>query len=98
LTIRHLSQDGNELDQSYATGQQLLDEFRKVHKMGLLPDAPEVAALAQRWKSESASLTPADEQFIQSAERYYKENPDEGIYYGMDGELYAYIKLAVSLL
>jgi DNA-binding transcriptional MerR regulator len=88
----------HELEKSYAEGQQLIDEFCKYKKMGKLPDDPGVAALAERWKREVDLYAPADAGFIQSAEQYYSEHPEDAIRYGMDGELYEFIKKAVSLI
>ncbi|MNN16618.1 hypothetical protein D3C81_1297630 [compost metagenome] len=76
----------------------MLDEFRAYPGLKKRPDDPDVLALARRWKDETELYLQIDEPFIQSAERYYKENPDEGLIYGMDGELYAFIKQAVSLV
>jgi DNA-binding transcriptional MerR regulator len=88
----------NELEKSHAEGLQLIAELRKYKKMGKLPDDPAVAALAERWKREVDSFAPADAGFIQSAEQYYSENPEDAVGHGMDGELYEYIKKAVSFI
>jgi MerR family transcriptional regulator, thiopeptide resistance regulator len=98
LRSRYLSMGSDETINGYATGRQLLDEFRAYLGQGKLPIDPDVLALARRWKDETETYLQIDEPFIQSAERYYKENPDQGLIYGMDGELYAFIKHAVSLV
>ncbi|MNH95898.1 HTH-type transcriptional activator mta [compost metagenome] len=98
LRSRYLSMSSDETIKSYATGRQMLDEFRTYLGLKKRPDDPDVLALARRWKDETELYLQIDEPFIQSAERYYKENPDEGLIYGMDGELYAFIKQAVSLV
>ncbi|MNL12880.1 HTH-type transcriptional activator mta [compost metagenome] len=98
LRSRYLSMSSDETIKSYATGRQMLDEFRAYLGLKKRPDDPDVLALARRWKDETELYLQIDEPFIQSAERYYKENPDEGLIYGMDGELYAFIKQAVSLV
>jgi DNA-binding transcriptional MerR regulator len=88
----------HELEKSHAEGQQLIAEFRKYKKMGKLPDDPEVAALAERWKREVELFAPADAGFIQSAENYYSEHPEDAVQYGIDKQLYDYIKKAVSFI
>ncbi|MNV45697.1 HTH-type transcriptional activator mta [compost metagenome] len=98
LRSRYLSMGSDETMQSYATGRQLLEEFRAYLGQEKQPDDPDVLALARRWKDETELYLQIDEPFIQSAERYYKENPDEGLIHGMDGELYAFIKQAVSMV
>ncbi|WP_049894738.1 MerR family transcriptional regulator [Paenibacillus antibioticophila] len=84
----------NELRKNNAVGKNLLSEFREMKENGKLPSDPEVAPLAKRWILEIESVAP--EGFIQSAEHYYSENFTESIAYGMDSELYHFIKEAVS--
>lgn len=98
LRNRYLSADRNETINDFAKGQRLLDEFRVYLNQGKQPEDPDVLALARRWKDETERFLPIDESFIRSVEGYYMENPDEGLVYGMDGELYAFIKKAVSLI
>ncbi len=98
LRNRYLSADRNETINGFAKGQRLLDEFRASLGQGKQPEDPDVLALARRWKDETERYLPMDESFIRSIEGYYRENPDEGLVYGMDGELYAFIKKAVSLI
>lgn len=98
LRNRYLSMGSDTTIHSFATGQQLLDGFRAYLGQGKRPEDPDVLALAQRWREETERYLQIDEPFIQSAENYYRDNPDEGLLYGMDGELYAFIKQAVSLL
>lgn len=81
-----------------AAGQRIIAEFRKLRRMGKSPDDPDVLALARRWKQEMDALSLTDPELVRSAEQYYKENPDEGLYYGMDKELYLYMKKALSLI
>ena len=81
-----------------AEGGRLLDRFRDCRDRGMPPDDPEVSALARRWKEEVDSIASADGQWVQAAEKYYRDNPREGFLQGMDGELYAYIKKAVAEL
>jgi len=85
----------DQLDNINAAGNNLLSEFREMKENGKLPSDPEVAPLAKRWILEIESVAP--EGFIQSAEQYYSENLAESITYGMDSELYLFIKEAVSL-
>jgi MerR family transcriptional regulator, thiopeptide resistance regulator len=88
----------HELEKSNAKGQQLIAEFRKYKNMGRLANDPEVAALADRWKREVDLFAAADAGFIQSAEKYYSEHTEDAVPYGIDRELYKYIKKAVSLI
>jgi len=87
-----------ELEHSQSEGKQLMEEFRELLRLGKAPSDPAVQELAERWKRGIEQFVPADDEFVRSAESYYNENPLEAAQYGMDGELYAYIKKAVSLL
>ncbi|TDF96303.1 MerR family transcriptional regulator [Paenibacillus piri] len=84
----------NELGKNNSEGKNLLDEFREMKENGKLPSDSEVVPLAKRWILEIESVAP--EGFIQSAEQYYSKNVAESIAYGMDSELYLFIKEAVS--
>ncbi|WP_182914188.1 TipAS antibiotic-recognition domain-containing protein [Paenibacillus sp. 1011MAR3C5] len=88
----------DELAQVNLEGNQLITEFREMLRIGKEPDDPAVQGLAKRWKQEIERFAPVDDEFVRSAESYYSENPLEAAQYGMDGELYAYIKKAVALL
>ena len=96
LRRRCLALDPAEQQRLFETGRRLVSEFRRCLSAGKPPDDPEVIALARRWKEATGALLPADEPLTQAAERYYRENPDAGLIFGMDGELYRYIKQAVS--
>jgi len=76
--------------------QQILTELRRHFSQGKTPDDLEVVALARRWKKEMEALALTDPKLIRSAEQYYKENPEEGLIYGLDRELYLFIKKALS--
>lgn len=80
----------------FETGRRLVAEFRRYFDAGIAPDAPAVTALARRWKEVTGSLLPAGEPLTQAAEQYYRDNPDAGLLYGMDVDLYRYIKQAAS--
>ncbi|XID95551.1 MerR family transcriptional regulator [Paenibacillaceae bacterium WGS1546] len=86
-----------ELARSDEEGRALIAEFRDALTSGMPPDDPRVAALAARWKSAMERFV-SDDSWVRSAERYYEDHPEDAIPYGIDGELYAYIKQAVAML
>jgi len=90
---KYKTTDMNEFVNNRTDGSKLITEFRKMKDMGKLPNDPEVVPLAKRWMLEVESIVPKG--FVQSAERYYSENSNESIAYGMDSELYLFIKEAV---
>lgn len=93
---KYKTTDMNEFASNHTEGSQLIARFRELKEMGKLPQDPEVVPLAKRWKLEVESIVPKG--VIQSAERYYSENSGESIAYGMDSELYLFIKEAVLLV
>ncbi len=97
LKMRSL-QTAEKLEGIRAEGKSILADFRNCLSRGTPPDDPEVAGLARRWKAQIDAYAPADSAFVQATERYYSEYPEHATVHGMDGELYAYIKEAVSLI
>jgi len=76
--------------------RRMLDAFRNGLEAGKAPDDPGVLALARRWKEEMKAVALADPGLVRSAERYYRENPDDGLMFGVDRELYLYMREALS--
>jgi DNA-binding transcriptional MerR regulator len=54
-------------------------------------DNPRVVELAKRWQKGIEFFTGGDAGIVQSAERYYTDNPHAAKGTGMSGELYKYI-------
>ena len=89
--------EGHDEDKQ-AELRRLLGAFRRSRESGKTPDDPDVLALARRWREETEALALADPLLIQSAERYYRENPDDGLMFGVDGDLYRFMRKALSLI
>ncbi|WP_232696527.1 MerR family transcriptional regulator [Brevibacillus daliensis] len=56
----------------------------------------EVMNLANRWQELTKRFTGGDPEIVKAAERFYAENPNNALQHGVDGELYKYIKEAIS--
>jgi len=76
--------------------RRMLDGFRSLLEAGKAPDDPDVQALARRWKQEMEELALADPGLVRSAERHYRENPDDGLVFGVDKDPYLFMKKALS--
>lgn len=87
-----------KLEEINEEGQILIAEFRNCLTEGKPPEDPEVAELAKCWKAKIDTYAPVDATFVQAAERYYVENPEDAATHGLDSNLYNYIKTAVSLI
>ncbi|MBT2762374.1 MerR family transcriptional regulator [Paenibacillus sp. ISL-20] len=88
----------NELEELQAEGARLLSEFRRLYEKGMAPHEDEVRILAKIWSEKMSSWVHINEEFIHSAEQYYAEYPDDALSYGMDRELYNFIKQAVDVI
>lgn len=92
------SVDEWELNARNAEGASLLADFRRLYEQGRSTEDPEVQMLAEAWKRGIMSWVHADEAFVESAEQYYADHPDDALAYGMNGELYQFIKQAVAAI
>lgn len=76
----------------------LIGQVRAHLEKGTPPHDPEVVTLAKRWQELISMFTGGDTGITESVERFYRENPDQAAQYGIDGELYRYIKEAQEKL
>ncbi|WML42792.1 MerR family transcriptional regulator [Neobacillus sp. PS3-40] len=75
---------------------QLNTLFQSEMEKGTSVDNPRVAELAIKWKEGMDFFTGGDTGIVNSAERYYTDNPHAAKGSGMSAELYKYIKDALS--
>ncbi|WP_245596730.1 MerR family transcriptional regulator [Shimazuella kribbensis] len=71
----------------------------KVHaemKKNTPPESPKAIQLAKRWNELTNMVTGGNHAIVKAAERFHAENPGNSLQYGMDRELYQYIKKAMS--
>ncbi|WP_052019785.1 MerR family transcriptional regulator [Paenibacillus sp. JCM 10914] len=87
-----------DMEEQKEAGEKLITQFRVSHLKGIAVDDPVVQDLAKAWYHTMLSMRHADQAFIQSAEQYYAQHPDEALAYGMDGDLYRYIRQAVAVI
>ena len=80
--------EGKEL--AYNWGQ-LISLFQAEMDKGTPIDNPTVIELAKSWQEGINLFTGGDSGIMQSAERYYMDNPQAAIGSGISGELYKYI-------
>ncbi|MCX7749661.1 MAG: TipAS antibiotic-recognition domain-containing protein [Clostridia bacterium] len=65
---------------------------------GTPPENPEVVQLTKRWNELTDKFTGGDPEITKAAERFHAENPNNPLQYGVDGELYQYIKKAMTYI
>ncbi|GAA0590813.1 MerR family transcriptional regulator [Virgibacillus siamensis] len=75
----------------------IVSNIREEIRKGTAPDNPKAIELARRWKELTEKFTGGDENIVKAAEQFYKENPDTPVEnYGVDEEVYRFIKNAMS--
>lgn len=77
---------------------ELVSKVRAEMEKGTSPEAPNVILLAKQWNELIIKFTGGDVEIVKSAERFYTENPNNPLQYNVDGELYRYIKKAMSYI
>lgn len=75
---------------------QLNSLLQSEMEKGTSVDNPRVIELARSWKEGMDFFTGGDAGIINSAERYYADNPHAAKGSGMSGGLYKYIKAALA--
>ncbi|WP_433938741.1 MerR family transcriptional regulator [Paenibacillus lautus] len=88
----------HEEQAQFEAGENLIAKFRSLYKRGISFDDPEVKELAKQWHQMVLSMPHTDEAFIRSTEQYYAQHPDEALAYGMDEDIYRYIKQAAAVI
>lgn len=85
-----------EKEQIESQWSKLVADIRAELEKNTPPDNPKVIELAKKWKSLIDKFTAGDQEIVKSAERFHLENPNNPLQYGIDGNLYKYIKEAMS--
>lgn len=74
---------------------ELAANFREEMEKGTRVDDPVVLRLAEHWNELNSKFTTGEPEMLKAAERFYAENPNKVPQYGIDRELYDYIKKAM---
>lgn len=85
-----------EVDKIAKNWGQLISSLQSEMENGTSIDNPRVMELVKKWKQGMDFFSRGDMGIIYSAERYYADNPNAAKGSGMSGELYKYIKDALS--
>jgi DNA-binding transcriptional MerR regulator len=85
-----------EADKFADSWSQLNSLLQAEMEKGTSVDNPRVVELARRWKEGMDFFTGGDAEIVNSAERYYTDNPHAAKGSGMSGQLYKYIKDALA--
>ncbi|WP_244933521.1 MerR family transcriptional regulator [Neobacillus mesonae] len=85
-----------EKEQIESQWSKLVADIRAELEKNTPTENPKVMELAKKWKSLMDKFTAGDQEIVKSAERFHLENPNNPLQYGIDGDLYKYIKEAMS--
>ncbi|MFK7697122.1 MerR family transcriptional regulator [Paenibacillus sp. HJGM_3] len=96
LKMRYQNMGAAESERMREQGRKLIDRFSAAMRDGTSPGDEAVQLLARQWQDLLRQFTDDEEQLTRSAERYYGEHPEQARPFGMDGELYAYIRAALD--
>ncbi|MET3846752.1 MerR family transcriptional regulator [Paenibacillus sp. OAE614] len=86
------SEEMKEKDEEFRT---LISGFRSEMGKGTPEHDPVVLDLARRWKSCFQDAAGDYDLLSRSAESYYRDHSDQALHFGMDRELYQFIRKAV---
>ncbi len=74
----------------------LIAKVRAEMDKGTSPESPAVQALGKRWKELVEMFTGGDQGISTSLERFYGDNPDKAAEYGIDKDVWLYIRQAMA--
>ncbi|WP_081728119.1 MerR family transcriptional regulator [Halalkalibacter hemicellulosilyticus] len=76
--------------------RMLLEKIHLQKENGTPPNSSKVQALAKKWSDIVYSFTGHDQNLKKQMEKFHAENPNNGLQFGMDAELYQYIQEALE--
>lgn len=74
----------------------ILKKIRLEKENGTPPNSRKVQALAKKWGDIVYSFKGFDQDLKKQTEKFHAENPNNGLLFGMDAELYKYIQEALE--
>ncbi|MBB3129283.1 DNA-binding transcriptional MerR regulator [Paenibacillus rhizosphaerae] len=91
----YTSMNSEQIREKNEEFRRLISGFRSEMEKGTPEHDPVVLDLARRWKSCLQDAAGDYDQLSRSAESYYRDHSDQALPFGMDGELYQFIRKAV---
>lgn len=88
--------DENTLKEAEQEFRMILEKIQLEKENGTPPNSSKVQALAKKWGDIVYSFIGHDQDFRKQTEKFHAENPDNGLQFGMDTELYKYIQEALE--
>ncbi|MCJ7843285.1 MerR family transcriptional regulator [Lederbergia sp. NSJ-179] len=89
--------DEDSLKEAEKEFQLLITKFQMEKEQGKSPKDKMVQELAQKWKSITSPFSNGNPDIERNAETFYADNPNAAMHYGLDANLYLYIKEALKL-
>lgn len=92
-TNQFSSEERQQMERDFA---ELIVNLRGELEKKTPADSPVAVQLAKRWLELTGKFTAGDPEIVKAAEQFHAENPNNSLQYGVDGELYQYIKKAMT--
>ncbi|MCS0673470.1 TipAS antibiotic-recognition domain-containing protein [Cytobacillus firmus] len=88
--------DEQTLKEAEQEFRMVLEKIRSEKDKGTSPSSSKVQAMAKKWGDIVYSFTGNNQELKKQTENFHAENPDNGLQFGMDAELYKYIQKALD--
>ncbi|WP_194165544.1 MerR family transcriptional regulator [Oceanobacillus sp. CFH 90083] len=92
----YLNTSDEVLKQGEKQFKKLLEVLKDKHEKGVPPQDKSVRDLAKEWQKLIAAFSDGNKELMESAEKFYAENPQPALHYGLDSTLYRYIQAALE--
>lgn len=76
--------------------KDLLKALKDSKEKQIPPQDPSVQELAKKWQGLTNIFSDGDNGITKNAEKFYAENPQPALHYGLDSTLYKYIQEALE--
>ena len=93
---RYLNTSDKVLKQGEKQFKELLTALKDSKEKEIPPQDSSVQDLAKKWQGLTNTFSDGDIEITKNAEKFYAENPQPALHYGLDSELYRYIQEALK--
>lgn len=96
LREHYLNTSDEALKQGEEQFKELLAALKASKEKGAPPQDVSVQELAKKWQELTKFFSDGDKEITKNAEKFYAENPQPALQYGLDSALYRYIQEALD--
>lgn len=96
LREHYLNTSDEALKQGEKQFKELLAALKVSQEKGIPSQDVSVQELAKKWQELTEGFSDGDREITKNAEKFYVENPQTALHYGLDSALYRYIQEALK--